>query len=454
LTRPRRSRIDLIARHAPDQVMPQRLDSKANDFAARFAAFLGVKREAAADVDAAARAIVADVAARGDAALIELTKKFDRLDLEKSGLRVGADEISAAAKSCDAKALDALKLARERIEAYHLRQKPKDERFTDALGVELGSRWTAIEAVGLYVPGGTAAYPSSVLMNAVPAKVAGVPRIVMVVPAQGDKGGTLNPLVLAAAQLAGVDEIYRIGGAQAVAALAYGTQSIKPVAKIVGPGNAYVAAAKRIVFGRVGIDMIAGPSEVLVIADGTANPDWIAADLLAQAEHDASAQSILITNSLGLADQVEKAVAAQLKTLPRAEIAGASWRDFGAIITVGKLDEAVALTDALAPEHLEIIAADAEALAAKIRNAGAIFIGGYTPEAIGDYVGGSNHVLPTSRSARFSSGLGVLDFMKRTSILKCGPEQLNALGPAAIALGEAEGLVAHARSVSIRLNKK
>ena len=331
---------------------------------------------------------------------------------------------------------------------------PRDEYFTDALGVELGSRWTAIEAVGLYVPGGTAAYPSSVLMNAVPAKVAGVPRIVMTVPAQGDRDGKLNPLVLAAAKLAGVDEIYRIGGAQAGAALAFGTASIAAVAKIVGPGNAYVAAAKRLVFGRVGIDMIAGPSEVLILADKTGNPDWIAADLLAQAEHDASAQSILITDDAALAAEVEKAVAAQLATLPRAAIAGASWAAFGAIITVKNLGEAIALADALAPEHLEIAAADADRLASRIRNAGAIFIGAHTPEAIGDYVAGCNHVLPTARSARFSSGLGVLDFMKRTSILKCGPDQLRALGPAAIALGEAEGLDAHARSVAMRLNPK
>ncbi len=431
-------------------IMPQRLDSKAADFAARFRAFLDVKREASADVEQAVRAIIDDVRSRGDKALIELSRTFDRVDLDRLGLRVSADDIADAAKSCDGRALDALKLARDRIEAYHVRQKPKDERFTDPLGVELGSRWTGVEAAGLYVPGGTAAYPSSVLMNAVPAKVAGVPRLVMVVPAPD---GKLNPLVLAAAQLAGVDEIYRIGGAQAVAALAYGTETIKPVAKIVGPGNAYVAAAKRLVFGKVGIDMIAGPSEVLVIADRTGNADWIAADLLAQAEHDVSAQSILITNSADLAAQVEKSVAAQLKTLPRAETAAASWRDFGAIILVGSLDEAVALTDALAPEHLELIAGNADALAGKIRNAGAIFIGAHTPEAIGDYVAGSNHVLPTARSARFSSGLGVLDFMKRTSILKCGPDQLRALGDAAIALGEAEGLQAHARSVSIRLNK-
>jgi histidinol dehydrogenase len=434
--------------------MPLRLDSKSADFAARFAVFLDVKREGAQDVEQAVRVIIADVVARGDRALIELSKKFDRVDLDKTGLRVSSTEIDAAAAECDPKALDALKLARQRIDAYHARQKPKDERFTDSLGVEMGSKWTAIEAVGLYVPGGTAAYPSSVLMNAVPAKVAGVPRLVMVVPAQGDKGGKLNPLVLAAAKLAGVDEVYRIGGAQAVAALAYGTATIKPVGKIVGPGNAYVAAAKRLVFGRVGIDMIAGPSEILILADNTGNADWIAADLLAQAEHDASAQSVFITDDATLADRVEQAVASQLKTLPRAATAAASWRDFGAIITVAKLSDAVALIDALAPEHLEIAAADAEGLAAKVRNAGAIFIGAHTPEAIGDYVAGSNHVLPTARSARFSSGLGVLDFMKRTSLLKCGPEQLRALGPAAIALGEAEGLDAHARSVAIRLNLK
>jgi histidinol dehydrogenase len=431
--------------------MPIRLDSKAADFTERFRAFLGVKREAAEDVEATVRAIIADVAARGDRALIEFTRKFDRIDLEKTGLRVSAAEIDAAAKACDGKALDALKLARERIETYHRRQRPADERFTDALGVEMGVRWTAIEAVGLYVPGGTAAYPSSVLMNAVPAKVAGVPRLVMVVPAPD---GKLAPLVLAAAKLAGVDEVYRIGGAQAVAALAYGTATIAAVAKIVGPGNAYVAAAKRLVFGKVGIDMIAGPSEVLILADNTGNPDWIAADLLAQAEHDASAQAILITDDAALASQVEKAVTAQLANLSRAATAGASWRDFGAIITVGKLDDAIVLADALAPEHLEIVAADADNLAARIRNAGAIFIGAHTPEAIGDYVAGSNHVLPTARSARFSSGLSVLDFMKRTSLLKCGPEQLRALGPAAIALGEAEGLTAHARSVAIRLNPK
>jgi len=431
--------------------MPLRLDSRAPDFAERFRAFLATKREASADVEAAVRAIIADVAARGDRAVIELTRQFDRFDPTKAGLKVAAEEIEAAVAACDRRALDALIFARDRIEAFHRRQLPADERFTDALGVELGSRWTAIEAVGLYVPGGSAAYPSSVLMNAVPAKVAGVPRLVMAVPAPQ---GQIVPLVLAAAKLAGVDEIYRVGGAQAVAALAYGTETIAPVAKIVGPGNAYVAAAKRLVFGKVGIDMIAGPSEVLILADKTGHPDWIAADLLAQAEHDASAQSILITDHAALADEVEKAVGAQLASLPRASVAAASWRDFGAVILVGALDETVPLVDAIAPEHLEIASEDAERLAGHIRNAGAIFLGAHTPEAIGDYVAGANHVLPTARSARFSSGLGVLDFMKRTSILKCGPDQLRALGPAAIALGEAEGLDAHARSVAMRFNPR
>jgi histidinol dehydrogenase len=429
--------------------MPLRLDSQSADFADRFRALLAAKRESAEDVEATVRGIIAAVVEHGDRALLELTAKFDRIDIKKVGLRVSAAELDAAERACDPEALAALKLARDRIEAYHLRQKPKDERYTDALGVEMGAKWTAIEAVGLYVPGGTAAYPSSVLMNAVPAKVAGCERLVMVVPAPG---GKLAPLVLAAAKLAGVDEVYRIGGAQAVAALAYGTASIAPVAKIVGPGNAYVAVAKRLVFGKVGIDMIAGPSEVLILADKTGNADWIAADLLAQAEHDASAQSILITDDAALADEVEKAVESQLKTLPRAAVASASWRDFGAIIMVPKLADAVPLVDQLAPEHLEIASADAEALTARIRNAGAIFIGAHTPEAIGDYVAGSNHVLPTARSARFSSGLGVLDFMKRTSLLKCGPDQLRTLGPAAIALAQAEGLGAHARSVAIRLN--
>jgi len=431
--------------------MPIRLDTRAADFAERFDAFLATKREVSEDVEQAVRAIIAEVVRDGDRALIALSRRFDRVDLGALGLRVTAGEIGDAAAACDPDALAALTFAHDRIEAYHRRQLPRDDRFTDALGVELGHRWTAIAAVGLYVPGGTAAYPSSVLMNAVPAKVAGVPRLVMVVPAPD---GRLNPLVLAAAKLADIDEVYRIGGAQAVAALAYGTETIAPVAKIVGPGNAYVAAAKRLVFGRVGIDMIAGPSEVLILADKDANADWVAADLLAQAEHDASAQAILITDDAALADRVERAVASQLKRLPRAEIAAASWRDFGAMILVRDLAEAIPLVDALAPEHLEIAASDAERLAGQIRNAGAVFIGAHTPEAIGDYVAGSNHVLPTARSARFSSGLGVLDFMKRTTILKCGPEQLRALAPAAIALGEAEGLEAHARSVAIRLNRR
>jgi histidinol dehydrogenase len=429
--------------------MPVRLDRSSADFTERFASFLATKREVSADIEAATRAIVDDVAARGDAALLEATRKFDRLDLDASGLRVSAAEIETALKACDSGTLDALKFARDRIELFHRRQLPSDDRFTDALGVELGWRWSAIESVGLYVPGGTAAYPSSVLMNAVPAKVAGVARVVMVVPSPD---GKLNPLVLAAAHLGGVSEIYRVGGAQAVAALAYGTATIAPVAKIVGPGNAYVAAAKRLVFGKVGIDMIAGPSEVLVIADATGNAGWIAGDLLAQAEHDVNAQSILITDSTALADEVERAVQSQLATLPRAKIARASWDDFGAIILVNSIEDAVPLANAIAAEHVEIMTADPEAVSAKIRNAGAIFIGPHTPEAIGDYVGGSNHVLPTARSARFSSGLGVLDFLKRTSILKCGPDQLRVLGPAAMTLGKAEGLDAHARSVGLRLN--
>src|SRR3984893_5357632 len=429
--------------------MPVRLDRSSADFDRRFADFLAIKREAAADIEAATRAIVDDVAARGDAALIEATRKFDGLELDAAALRITPAEVDAAVKACDAGTIDALKFARDRIELFHQRQLPEDDRFTDALGVELGWRWSAIDAVGLYVPGATAAYPSSVLMNAVPAKVAGVPRVVMVVPSPD---GRLNPLVLAAAHLGGVSEIYRVGGAQAVAALAWGTATIAPVAKIVGPGNAYVAAAKRLVFGKVGIDMIAGPSEVLVIADHTGNAGWIAADLLAQAEHDVNAQSILITDSNALADDVERAVESQLATLPRAEIARASWKDFGAVILVKQLGDAVELANAIAAEHLEIMTADPEAFSERIRNAGAIFIGPHTPEAIGDYVGGSNHVLPTARSARFSSGLRGVGFLKRTSILKCGPDQLRALGPAAMTLGKAEGLDAHARSVGLRLN--
>lgn len=429
--------------------MPLRLDTRDAGFEKAFKVFLAMKREVSQDVDDAVRAVIADVVARGDAALVDLSKKFDRVDLAALGIRVSGADVDAAMGQCDGKALDALKLAHARIVAFHEKQKPQDQRFTDALGVDLGWRWSALESVGLYVPGGTASYPSSVLMNCVPAKVAGVPRVAMVVPAPE---GRINPLVLAAARVAGVDEIFRVGGAQAVAALAYGTQTIRPVAKIVGPGNAYVAAAKRRVFGTVGIDMIAGPSEVLVVADRTANPDWIAADLLAQAEHDTAAQAILITDDASLADAVVQAVERQLSTLPRKDIAGASWRDFGCVIMVDALSNCIPLVDRIAPEHLEVMCEDAEALSARVRNAGAIFIGGHTPEAIGDYVGGSNHVLPTARSARFSSGLGVLDFMKRTSILKCSPDSLREIGPAAIALGEAEGLGAHARSVAIRMN--
>jgi len=408
-----------------------------------------MKREVSVDVEQAVRAIVDDVRLRGDAALIDYSSRFDRVDLATLGLRVPEEDLARAEAACDPDALAALRLAAERIEAYHSRQVPQDQLFTDALGVELGWRWSAVESVGLYVPGGSASYPSSVLMNAVPARVAGVGRVVMVVPAPE---GRILPLVLAAARIAGIDEVYRVGGAQAVAALAYGTQSIRAVSKIVGPGNAYVAAAKRQVFGKVGIDMIAGPSEVLVIADASANPDWIAADLLAQAEHDEAAQSILMTDDEALAGAVEAALERQLLTLPRAAIAGASWRDFGAVILLRSLDEAPALADRIAAEHLEIITEAPDRLAVRIRNAGAIFLGGHTPEAIGDYVGGSNHVLPTARSARFASGLGVHDFLKRTSLLRCTPESLRALAPAAIALGRAEGLDAHARSVAVRLN--
>ncbi|WP_312795609.1 histidinol dehydrogenase [Tianweitania sp.] len=428
--------------------MVTRLDQREGDFEPRFASFLSTKREVSDDVDRAVRDIIADIRARGDAGLIDYTKRFDRSDIT-GRLRITPEEIAQAYESADPTVVDALRFARERIASHHARQKPQDDRYTDAVGVELGSRWTAVESVGLYVPGGTASYPSSVLMNAVPAVVAGVERLAMVVPAPD---GVLNPLVLVAADIAGVSEIYRIGGAQAVAALAYGTETIAPVAKIVGPGNAYVAAAKRQVFGTVGIDMIAGPSEVLVVADAQNNPDWIAADLLAQAEHDASAQSILITDEAGFADAVAQGIERQLKLLPRGEIASRSWADFGALILVDSIDAAVPLINRIAAEHLELAIVDPDALLPKIRNAGAIFLGAYTPEVIGDYVGGSNHVLPTARSARFSSGLSVLDFVKRTSILKLGPDQLRALAPAAIALAKAEGLDAHGRSVSIRLN--
>jgi histidinol dehydrogenase len=425
------------------------LEQGSDGFEQKFAAFLTTKREVSEDVNLAVRAIIDDVRARGDAALADYSRKFDGVDFTKVPMRVTEEEINQAVELVPSEVLGALKVAAVRIESHHRRQLPKDDIYEDELGVELGSRWTAIEAVGLYVPGGTASYPSSVLMNAVPAKVAGVERIVIVVPATG---GAVNPATLAAAKLAGVTEIYRLGGAQAIAALAYGTGTIEPVAKITGPGNAYVAAAKKHVFGTVGIDMIAGPSEVLVIADKDNNPDWIAADLLAQAEHDTAAQSILITDDANFGKAVETAVERQLKTLSRSEMAAASWRDFGAIILVPELKAALPLSNRIAPEHLELAVADPDALLPGIRNAGAIFIGAHTPEVIGDYVGGSNHVLPTARSARYSSGLSVLDFVKRTSILRLGPEQLRALGPAAIALATSEGLDAHARSVAIRLN--
>ncbi|MGX1500768.1 histidinol dehydrogenase [Labrenzia sp. MBR-25] len=430
--------------------MVLRLNINDTRFEDQFKALLSGKREVSEDVDQIVRDILERVRTEGDKAVLDYTARFDRLKAESMAeLTVSAAEIDAALAKVPQETLDALQLAHDRIHAHHARQMPKDDRYTDPIGVELGSLWTAVEAVGIYVPGGTASYPSSVLMNAVPAKVAGVERIVMVVPSPD---GVLNPLVLAAARIAGVTEIYRIGGAQAVAALAYGTQTIAPVAKIVGPGNAFVAAAKRRVFGTVGIDMIAGPSEVLILADSGNNADWLAADLLAQAEHDTAAQSILITDSEDLASQVEAAVEAQLKTLPREDVARASWQDYGAIILVDDLEAAMPLANRIAPEHLELAVADPEALLKKVRNAGAVFLGHYTPEAIGDYVGGSNHVLPTARSARFSSGLSVLEFVKRTSILKCNADNLRQLGPAAIALGESEGLSAHARSVSIRLN--
>jgi histidinol dehydrogenase len=430
--------------------MPQRLSTADRDFEPRFRAFLALKREVSPDVDATVRDIIADVVARGDDAVIDLTRRFDGTDLTRATLRVGADEIERAIADAEPQTLAALETAHRRIASHHARQRPADDRYRDEIGAELGHRWTAVESVGLYVPGGLASYPSSVLMNAVPAKVAGVPRIAMAVPAPQ---GALNPLVLVAARIAGVEEIYRIGGAQAIAALAYGTPSIAPVVKIVGPGNAYVAAAKRHVFGTVGIDSIAGPSEVLVIADRDNDPEWIAADLLAQAEHDAAAQSILMTDDPTFAAAVEAAVTSQLATLARGNIAGESWKVFGAVILLRSLDEAPALADRIAPEHLEIATANAEALAARIRNAGAIFLGAHTPEVIGDYVAGSNHVLPTARTARFSSGLGVLDFMKRTSFLKLDAGALAALSDPAMILARAEGLEAHRRSVEIRRRK-
>lgn len=431
--------------------MTLRLATSQTDFDARFDDLLAHARETVEDVDHAVAAIIADVQARGDEAVLEYTKRFDRLTLTPHTLRMSAAEIDAAAAGAEPAALDALKVAADRIRAFHERQMPGAIAYVDHAGVGLGARWTAVQAAGLYVPGGTAAYPSSVLMNAIPAVVAGVKRIAMCVPTPD---GTLNPLVFAAARLAGVHEVYRIGGAQAIAAMAYGTATIRPVDKITGPGNAFVAAAKRRVFGQVGIDMIAGPSEILVVADNQNDPAWIAADLLSQAEHDASAQSILITDDAAFGDAVAGAIEAELKGSLRETTARASWDANGAIIVVGHLDEAVRLVDAIAPEHLELAVADPESLSDRISNAGAIFLGRHTPEAIGDYVAGPNHVLPTSRTARFASGLGVLDFMKRTTLVKCSADALAEIGPAAVALATSEGLPAHARSVSIRLNRR
>ncbi|MBC7153999.1 MAG: histidinol dehydrogenase [Rhodobacteraceae bacterium] len=430
--------------------MPVFLTDTAPDFEDAFAALLAGKRETAADVDDIVAGIITDVRARGDAALIDLTAKFDRLDLTPETLAFTAGEIDAECAKVSPEDRAALELAAERIRAYHVRQMPQGERWTDPDGASLGWRWTAVSAAGLYVPGGLASYPSSVLMNAIPAQVAGVERLAICAPTPG---GVCNPLVLYAARLAGVSTIYRLGGAQAIAALAYGTQTVAPVDKITGPGNAFVAAAKRRVFGQVGIDMIAGPSEILVIADRDNDPDWIALDLLSQAEHDESAQSILITDDAAFGQAVAAAVEARLQTLERRAIAGASWRDHGAVITVRDMDQAAALSDRIAPEHLELCVSDPEALAARIRHAGAIFLGQWTPEAIGDYVGGPNHVLPTARSARFSSGLSVLDFLKRTTIARMTPEALASIGPAAERLAISESLQAHGLSVRARLDR-
>jgi histidinol dehydrogenase len=431
--------------------MVLRLSTSDKDFGPAFAALLAMKREVSEDVDEAVRDIIATVRAKGDAALVDYTAQWDGLALTPETLRVSDAEIADAAASVRPQQIAALEMAAARIWAFHGRQKPVDLQYTDEQGVRLGARWTPVAAAGLYVPGGKAAYPSSVLMNAIPAQVAGVARIAMAVPCPG---GELNPLVMAAARLLGIAEVYRIGGAQAVAAFAYGTPAIAPVDVIAGPGNAYVAAAKRRVFGAVGIDMIAGPSEILVVADGSNDPAWIAADLLSQAEHDESSQSILITDDAAFGDAVAAEVERQLGVHARAEIPRASWAAFGAIVTVASLDEVPVLVDALAPEHLELAVEAPDALAAKISNAGAIFLGRHTPEAIGDYVAGPNHVLPTARSARFSSGLSVTNFMKRTSLVSCTPEALAAIGPAAVTLAETEGLPAHARSVALRINSR
>ncbi|MFW2588173.1 histidinol dehydrogenase [Sagittula sp. SSi028] len=430
--------------------MPVFLNTSDQGFDTHFATLLSAKREDSPDVDDVVAEIIADVRARGDAAVLELTEKFDRLSLTAQGMRFSEAEIEAECAKVPEAEARALELAAERIRAYHMRQMPEDASWTDPEGATLGWRWTPVSAAGLYVPGGLASYPSSVLMNAVPAKVAGVQRLAICVPTPD---GIANPAVLLAARIAGVDEIYRIGGAQAIAALAYGTDTIAPVDKITGPGNAFVAAAKRRVFGKVGIDMIAGPSEILVIADADNDPDWIALDLLSQAEHDESAQSLLITTDATFGEAVAQAVDKRLETLDRRAIAGASWRDFGAIIVAKDLDEAAALSNRIAPEHLELCVADPDALAEKCVHAGAIFLGGWTPEAIGDYVGGPNHVLPTARSARFSSGLSVMDFVKRTTMAKMTPEALRAIGPAAEVMARSESLQAHGLSVTARLDK-
>jgi histidinol dehydrogenase len=428
--------------------VPNRLDTSSANFEAEFGALLAAKREVASSVDDVVAAILDDVRTRGDGAVLDYTKKFDGLDIGAADMRVTGQEFDAAEKATPDEQLTALRAAGARITAYHTRQMPNGDLYADEAGVQLGYRWTAISSVGVYTPGGKAAYPSSVLMTAIPAKVAGVDRLVMTVPAPG---GLLNPLVLVAARQAGIDEVYKIGGAQAVAALAYGTQSIPAVNKIAGPGNAYVAAAKRQVFGVTGIDMEAGPSEILVVADGQNNPEWIAADLLSQAEHDESAQAILITDDGKFASAVIASVDQILETLGRSAIAGKSWADHGVVIVVGNLDEAPPLVDRIAPEHLELAVADPDGMAAKIRNAGAIFLGRFTPEAIGDYIAGPSHVLPTGRSPRFASGLSVFDFLKRTSMVRCDEDSIRAVGPHAVTLAEAEGLGAHAQSVKLRL---
>lgn len=429
--------------------MTRRLDIHDSDFEARFSEMLGDKRESSADVNDAVAAILKDVREQGDQAVIDYTNRFDRTTMTVETMRFTVEELAAAEADCDPETVVALELAAERIRAFHEKQKPDGLDYTDEAGVRLGYRYTAVSAAGLYVPGGTAAYPSSVLMNAIPAKVAGVERLVMVVPTPD---GVVNPLVLTAAKLAGVDEVYRVGGAQAVGALAFGTETIKPVDIIVGPGNAYVAAAKRQVYGIVGIDMIAGPSEILVVADADNDPSWIAADLLSQAEHDAVAQSILITDDKAFADRVVDAVETHLKTLPRADIARKSWEDYGVVITVDDLMESGEIIDRIAAEHLELAVDDPDKLMPIFANAGSVFMGRYTPEAVGDYVAGPNHVLPTARSARFSSGLGVGDFLKRSTFLQCDPQSLAKIGPAAVSLAKAEGLDAHGLSVALRLN--